>query len=114
MVKFFARVGYALAGWRAFFRNDDNGKIQLAIALFVVGAGFQYNLSRLEWVAILVCIGAVPALEMVNHAIEKLCDLVHPGQHATVKLVKDIAAGAVLWAAVIAAITGILIFWPKL
>lgn len=64
--------------------------------------------------AVLLCIGLVMALEMVNAAIEKLCDRLHPDKHTDIKLVKDMAAGAVLWAAIISAIVGLIIFAPKL
>jgi diacylglycerol kinase len=51
---------------------------------------------------------------MINSAIEKLCNLVHPTYHPAVKVIKDISAGAVLWISVMSSIIGIIIFLPKI
>ena len=55
----------------------------------------------------------VIALEMVNTAIETLANRLHPEKHADIKIVKDVAAGAVLWAAVVSVVVGLVIFWPR-
>lgn len=113
MKAFINRVSFALQGWAAFFSKETNGQIQLCVAIVVIIAGFVFGLNQLEWVITLGCIGLILALEMVNSAIEKLCDLVHPEKHPTIKFVKDVAAGAVLWASVIAVAIGAIIFLPK-
>lgn len=113
MKAFINRVRFALEGWMAFFSKETNGQIQLCVAVAVIIAGFVFGLSAIEWVIILGCIGLILALEMVNSAIEKLCDLVHPEKHPTIKFVKDVAAGAVLWASVITVVIGAIIFLPK-
>jgi diacylglycerol kinase len=113
MKAFINRVRFALQGWQAFFSKETNGQIQFCVAIAVVVVGFLIGLSQLEWVIVLGCIGLILALEMVNSAIEKLCDLVHPDKHPTIKFVKDVAAGAVLWASVIAVVIGAIIFLPK-
>jgi undecaprenol kinase/diacylglycerol kinase (ATP) len=114
MKAFLNRVRYPLQGWVSFFRHEKNGQIQLLIAVFVVIAGFLLSISVIEWMMVLACIGVVIALEMINSAIEKFCDHVNPQVHPTIKFVKDIAAGAVLWVAVISAIIGAIIFLPKI
>ena len=104
---------FALSGWRSFFTSDDNGRIQLLMGLAVILAGLYFRVNRTEWCALLACIALVMSLEMVNAAIEKLCDHLHPEQHPAIGKVKDIAAGAVLWSAMISAIIGLIIFIPK-
>ncbi|HEX5024463.1 MAG TPA: diacylglycerol kinase family protein [Agriterribacter sp.] len=105
---------YACAGLITFFRRERNGKIQLVISALTVTAGLGLRLPYNKWIAILVCISMVLSMEMINTAIEKLCNLVHPDEHPQIKIVKDIAAGAVLLAAVISLIVGILIFLPAM
>ena len=68
----------------------------------------------MEWIAIGFCIAFVIAMEMLNTAIEKLCDVVHQEVHPGIKKVKDIAAGAVLISAIFSLITGLIIFLPKI
>jgi undecaprenol kinase/diacylglycerol kinase (ATP) len=114
MKKFLARVTFALQGWGYFFRKETNGQIQAVVALLVVAAGFIFGLSQQEWMWILLCIGLVLSLEMVNTAVETLANRLHPEKHPDIKIVKDVAAGAVLWASVISVIIGLIIFIPKL
>jgi diacylglycerol kinase len=112
MQAFLKRVRYALQGWRYFVQHETNGQLQLLIAVAVVIAGVAFGISRHEWLWVLGCIALVLSLEMLNSSLEKLADALHPGQHPLVGLAKDLAAGAVLWAAVISAVIGIIIFWP--
>ena len=111
---FLARVAFALQGWGHFFKKETNGQIQLMVALLVVIAGFIFHLSSHEWLWILLCIGLVLSLEMVNTAVETLANRLHPEKHADIKVVKDVAAGAVLWASVISVVIGGIIFLPKI
>ena len=110
MPNFLHNVRFALKGWATFFAGERNGKIQLVVALLAVCAGFVLRISALEWCMVLGCIALVLSLEMINTAIEKVCNLVSKDFHPVIKQVKDISAGAVLWASVCAAITGVLIF----
>ncbi len=105
--------GNAFAGIGYFVGNDRNGKIHVAITLTVLAAGLAFKIVVVEWMLILLCIALVIGLEMLNSALEKLCDIVEPNYHATVKVIKDVSAGAVILAAIVSIIIGILIFLPK-
>jgi diacylglycerol kinase len=97
-----------------FFSKERNGRIQAGIALVVILLSFMLAISYLEWAVILICIGAVLSLEMLNSAIEKLCDLVQREYHPIIKIIKDISAAAVLWASMISAMIGTIILLPKI
>ncbi|TAD92475.1 MAG: diacylglycerol kinase family protein [Bacteroidetes bacterium] len=114
MRKFLDRVHYALSGWLQFFRTEKNGQIQMLAAVLVVIVGLWLGISAVEWMAVAFCIGAVLALEMVNSAIETLCNLVQPEKDVRIKFIKDVAAGAVLWMVCMAIIVGVAIFLPKI
>jgi Diacylglycerol kinase len=64
--------------------------------------------------AVLFCIGLVISLEMINSAIERYCDLVTTDFHPGIKVIKDVAAGAVLVASITSLIIGLIIFIPAL
>ena len=104
---------YALNGLSQFFKNERNGQIQLAIAAMVVLAGWGLSLSLNEWMVVAGCIATVLAFEMVNTCIEKLCNMIHPGFHPSIKYIKDVSAAAVLLISVASAIFGAIIFLPK-
>lgn len=114
MINFLKGFVYAFNGLVVFFRHERNGMIQLTAAVLVVLVGFLLSVSLKEWIVLLMCIASVLSLEMINSAIEKLCNLVHPKYHPAVKVIKDISAGAVLWVAIISGIIGIIIFFPKI
>ena len=103
----------AFVGIRSFFVTDRNGKIHIVITLIVLVASLVFKITVIEWILILLCIAIVIALEMLNSALEKLCDMVQPGYHNVIKIIKDVSAAAVLWAAIISVIIGLIIFIPK-
>lgn len=110
MKNFFRAFLYAWNGIRVSLKDQRNLKVQSLVALVTVGAGFYFNIASLEWCLILFSIALVLGLEMVNSAIENLVDLVTMERRPLAGKVKDIAAGAVLFASIIAVIIGIIIF----
>ena len=105
---------YAFSGLKLFFINDHNGRVHLFAAIIVIALSFYLQLSGFEWIAILSVISAVIVAEIINSAIEKLADVVSPEYHPKIKVVKDLAAAAVLVAAFTAVAVGLIIFLPKL
>ena len=104
----------AFNGIQHFFKTERNGKIQASVSIFVVLAGLYVKLSSFEWIITLLCIGAVLSLEMLNSALEQLCNIVHSEYHPVIKIIKDVAAGAVLSVSIISSVIGAIIFIPKL
>ncbi len=104
----------AYHGLRFVITTQRNARIHFLITLIVVGFSIFFNISETEWIAIVFAIGFVWAAESFNTGIEKLTDLASPGYHTLAKYAKDCAAGAVLVAAVISIIIGMIIFLPKI
>ncbi|WP_205501188.1 diacylglycerol kinase [Rufibacter psychrotolerans] len=104
--------GYALKGIAAAFRSEINLRWHVLSAGGVVALGFYVGLTPLEWVVITLSIGLVWMAELFNTALEVVVNLVSPGRHPLAGKAKDIAAGAVLVAAVTAAVAGMLVFFP--
>jgi len=105
--------GYALKGL-GFLFAENNFKIHLLATTLVMAIGFRFDISRIDWLIILLCIGIVLTAEAMNTAIEKMCDHLHPEQHPNIGKVKDIAAAGVLIAAIVAAVIGGMVFWGYL
>lgn len=103
---------YAGKGIYKLISGEHNAWIHCAAIVVVTIAGFYFNITRGEWIAVIVCFGLVLSAEGFNTAIEKLTDLVSPERHPIAGDVKDIAAGAVLICAIAAAIVGFIIFLP--
>ncbi len=111
---FLEAISNAFNGMRYFFLHEINGIIQLAIAALAIALAVGLRISTTEWLFVVVCIGFVIGLEMLNTAIENLCNVVQEEYHPIIKIVKDIAAAAVMWAAIISVIIGLIIFLPKI
>ncbi len=105
---------YALRGIGTLLRTQTNARIHLAATVVVIGAGFGLEISRMEWALVVAAIGLVWTAEGLNTAIEAAVDLVSPEQHPLAGRAKDVAAGAVLLAALAAAVIGVLVFGPRL
>ncbi|MFW0718012.1 diacylglycerol kinase family protein [Pedobacter sp. N23S346] len=105
---------YAFNGLKLFFINDHNGRVHLFAAIIAIVFSWLLHISELEWVAIFLVITAVIVTEIINASIEKLADVVSPTYHPKIKIVKDLAAGAVLMTAFLALAVGGIIFIPKL
>lgn len=110
---FLEAIRNAFNGMRYFFLHEINGIIQLAIAALAIALAVGLRISTNEWLLVMVCIGFVIGLEMLNTAIENLCNVVQEEYHPIIKIVKDVAAGAVMWAAIVSVIIGFIIFLPK-
>lgn len=106
-------VQLAFKGASNLIRSESSIQIQVVIAFLVTIAGFYFEISRAEWIIQIICIGLILGIEGLNTAIEKLSDFIHPEHHKKIGLVKDISAGAVLFAALTAIAVGLFIYIPK-
>ena len=106
--------GYAWKGIRCCIGKEQNLSFHLIATVVTVIAGFLLEITRIDWMIVILCIGVAIASELFNSAIEKLVDLVSPERHPIAGQVKDIAAGAVLVCAATAAIIGLIVFIPYL
>ena len=104
----------AFAGLKDCLLHEKNFRIQYLIGLLIIIAGLFFSLNETEWMIIFLCFAIVLSFEIINSAIEKLCDLVCPQFNLTIKKVKDMSAAAVLLAAIISFVIGCIIFLPKI
>lgn len=103
---------YALDGLNVAFREEPNFKLHILIALFVILLSYFLEISRVEWIVVIILIGLVLSLELVNKAIEEIIDSFTEAEHPKAKLAKDVSAAAVLIAAISSAVVGFIIFIP--
>jgi diacylglycerol kinase len=105
---------YAFAGLWHTLRGQRNARIHLSIAIMVIIVGIALNLNGSEWAIIGLTIGFVFVAELFNTVIEAIIDLVTEEYHPLAKQAKDVAAAAVLAAAMTAVAVGLLILGPPL
>lgn len=104
---FLRRFGYARAGIAVAFQRErsmrTHGAAVVAVVIFLTLTGAP----ALWWALVGLAVGLVLVAEMANTAIETLADRLHPGQHPEIGVVKDVAAGAVLVATIVAIVVGV-------
>lgn len=112
--KMFRSFRFAIWGIFSVFRSENNMKVHLLATVCVVGAGVFFRIQAYDWLWIALAVGMVWITEMINTAIEKLVDLCSPNFNPIAGAVKDVAAGAVLIAALLSILIGGVVFWPYL
>ena len=105
---------YAFEGIGEAWKTEQNLKIHFVIMALVIIAGFMFKISAMEWIVCLLLFAIVISLELINTAIETTVDIAMPDINEKAKYAKDIAAGAVLFSAIISVIIGLIIFLPKI
>jgi diacylglycerol kinase len=105
---------YAFAGIWYTLKTQRNAQIHAGIAIGIIGLGITLRISLSEWATLALTTGFVIAAEMLNTAIETAMDHATSDFHPQVKVVKDVAAGAVLVAAITAVLVGLFILGPRL
>ncbi len=105
---------FAIKGVKWLLKTQHNAWIHLFATVVVIAAGFWFSLTAVEWALVALAIGFVFAAETFNTAIEMLVDKISPDYDAMAGRIKDLAAGAVLLAALTAVVVGIMVFGRKI
>ena len=114
IISFWRSLQAAFAGLVYVIRLERNARFHLVIAIAVLLASVLLQVTNTELAALFFAILLVFVAEIVNTALEKTLDIIEPGHHEQVRIVKDIAAGAVLVAAIGAAGIGLAVFLPHI
>ena len=106
-------VTYAFKGALKLIRTEHSIMVQVSIAILLTIAGFYFSITKTEWLFQTLAIGLILSIEGLNTAVEKVADIIHPNYNEKIGFIKDIAAGAVFFAALTAITIGLIIYTPK-
>jgi diacylglycerol kinase (ATP) len=109
----FKSLKYAFSGALKLIATEHSVMVQFTLALALQFAGFYFNIDKTEWLFQTLAIGLVLSIEGLNTAVEKVADFIHPDFNYQIGFIKDIAAGAVFFAAITAIAIGFFIYLPK-
>lgn len=108
----FKSVGFAFKGATKLISTEHSVMVQSCLLVVMVVAGFYFEISKTDWMFQIFAFGLVLSVEGLNTAVEKIADFIHPEFHKRIGFIKDIAAGAVFFAALTAIAIGCLIYIP--
>jgi len=106
-------IEYSVKGAYKLITTEHSIMVQFSLGIAMIIAGFYFNISTTEWMFQTLAIGLVLAIEGLNTAAEKIADFIHPEFHEKIGFIKDIASGAVFFAAMAAITIGAIIYYPK-
>ena len=112
--RFIKSFGYSIDGLKYDYKYEQSMTIHFTMVIFVIAAGFFLKISLFEWLICFMLMGLVMATELINTSIEAVVDLTCPEIHPLAKIAKDTASAAVFVFSVVAAISGLIIFIPKI
>lgn len=107
-------IKYAVKGFFLLLTTENAIISQSVIALVFIGLGFYFEIDKMDWALQILAIGLVLSIESLNTAVEKVCDFIHPEHHEKIGFIKDVASGAVTFAALTAFVIAALIYGPIL
>ncbi len=103
---------YAFKGAFLLITTEHSVITQSLLAAILIISGFLFHITKTEWLFQVLVIGLVLSIEGLNTAVEKLCDFIHSDYHKHIGFIKDIAAGAVTFAALTAVVVVLIIYSP--
>ena len=106
-------LGFAVKGAIKLITTEHSVMVQSSVGVLSIIAGFYFHIDRYEWIMQILAFGLVLGIESLNTAVEKMADFIHPEFHEKIGFIKDIAAGAVMFAATAAIAVLLLIYVPK-
>ncbi len=110
-MKIIKSFGYALKGLKTVFKEENNFRLEVFAGVIVVFCMFYFDFSLLENIICTLVITLVLGAEVINTAIEDLCNKVEPSQDALIGKVKDTMSAFVFLTSLGALIVGILVFY---
>lgn len=105
-------LNHAIRGVRTVYQHERSFRVQLGVAVLVGIAAVFLPISKAERAMVAAVIITVLVLELMNSAVERLVDIIRPRIDERAGDIKDVMAGAVLLGSILAAIIGVMIFWP--
>ena len=112
--RLFRSFQHAWNGIKHTWMKEQNFRVHLLLMIAVFSVAQLLKVPLVEQALLVIVIGIVLALELVNTAIENVVDMMVQTYDIRAKIIKDVAAGAVLAFAIVAVIVGLLIFLPKI
>ena len=107
-------IKYSLNGIKAYMDEGKSFFIYTFCAIVEIILGFVFHINGLEWILIICMLGIILSVELLNTAIESVCDLVTKEYSPFVKIAKDCGSGATFIIFVVMLILNIIIFSPKI
>lgn len=107
-------IKYSLNGIKSYIEDGKSFFIYTFCSLIEIIAGFVFKVNGLEWILIICMLGIILAVELLNTAIEAVCNAITKEYNPLIKIAKDCGSGATFIIFIVTLILNIIIFAPKI
>ena len=105
---------YSFQGYVHFYKYERSAIIHLVVGIIIILGSLSLNMTAVEWLFMIFILLTMLAIELLNTAIEAVCDLVSPGYNKLVKVAKDTASAATCSISIALIIAILIIYVPKI
>lgn len=111
MKKLKQSFAWAKNGLKTVWIEERNFRIEINIGIIAIVLGILKGISRADWLFVFIAIGIVLCAEIVNTAVEDICNKIEPKEDPEIGKIKDIMAGFVLISCIVATLIGLYVFF---
>lgn len=112
--RFLKSFKYSMQGLKYAYTNEQSMFIHSIVTILAVIMGFVFKISNLEWIITIFLLSTTASLELLNTAIEAVCDTVTTEYNPLVKIAKDTGSAAVFLTSMVGLIASLIIYIPKI
>lgn len=111
--RFLKSFKYSLDGLKYAYKNEQSMLVHLIVTIIAITLGILFKISNFEWIITIFLLSVTASLELLNTAIEAVCDMVTLEYNKLAKVVKDTASASVFFTSMLGAVSGLIIYVPK-
>lgn len=111
--RFLKSFKYSLDGLKYAYKNEQSMLVHLIVTIIAITLGILFKISNFEWIITIFLLSVTASLELLNTAIEAVCDMVTLEYNKLAKVAKDTASASVFFTSMLGAVSGLIIYVPK-
>ncbi|CCY27509.1 MAG: diacylglycerol kinase family protein [Acholeplasma sp.] len=111
--RFLKSFKYSLDGLKYAYKNEQSMLVHLIVTIIAITLGILFKISNFEWIITIFLLSVTASLELLNTAIEAVCDMVTHEYNKLAKVAKDTASASVFFTSMLGAVSGLIIYVPK-
>ena len=111
--RFLKSFKYSLDGLKYAYKNEQSMLVHLIVTIIAITLGILFKISNFEWIITIFVLSVTASLELLNTAIEAVCDMVTLEYNKLAKVAKDTASASVFFTSMLGAVSGLIIYVPK-
>lgn len=111
--RFLKSFKFSLDGLKYAYKNEQSMLVHLIVTIIAITLGILFKISNFEWIITIFLLSVTASLELLNTAIEAVCDMVTLEYNKLAKVAKDTASASVFFTSMLGAVSGLIIYVPK-